>query len=183
MKIADNVTQLIGNTPLVRLNRIPGDAGAKIVCKLEYFNPLSSVKDRIGVAMIEAAERDGRLKEGISVLEPTSGNTGIALAFACAAKGYKCTLIMPETMSQERRSLLRALGAELVLTSGPGVNAAAIQKAEEYVGCGSESSLFLNSSTIRPTLKYTAKLQRKRYGAIRTANAITWWRELEPAAP
>ena len=131
MKIADNVTQLIGNTPLVRLNRIPGDAAAKIVCKLEYFNPLSSVKDRIGVAMIEAAELDGRLKEGITVLEPTSGNTGIALAFACAAKGYKCTLIMPETMSQERRSMLRALGAELVLTSGPGGMPAAIQKAEE----------------------------------------------------
>ena len=131
MKIADDVTQLIGNTPLVRLNRIPGSAAASIVCKLEYFNPLSSVKDRIGVAMIEAAERDGRLKEGVTVLEPTSGNTGIALAFACAAKGYRCTLIMPETMSQERRSLLRALGAELVLTPGPGGMPSAIQKAEE----------------------------------------------------
>jgi len=134
MKIADDVTQLIGNTPLVRLNRIPAAtaaAGATIVCKLEYFNPLSSVKDRIGVAMIEAGERDGLLKEGVTVLEPTSGNTGIALAFACAAKGYKCTLIMPETMSQERRSLLRALGADLVLTPGPTGMPGAIQKAEE----------------------------------------------------
>src|SRR3984957_4044603 len=119
MKIADNVTQLIGNTPLVRLNRIPGNAGAMVVCKLEYFNPLSSVKDRIGVAMIDAAEREGLLTARITVLDPTSGNTGIALAFACAAKGYHCTLIMPETISQERRALLRELGAELVLTPGP----------------------------------------------------------------
>lgn len=131
MRIANNVTELIGNTPLVRLNRISEGARAQIVCKLEYFNPLSSVKDRIGVAMIEAAEREGQLGPDVIVLESTSGNTGIALAFTCAAKGYRCMLVMPETMSQERRALLRALGAELVLTPGPEGMQGSIQKAEE----------------------------------------------------
>ena len=131
MRIADNITELVGNTPLVRLNRMAAGLGAEIAVKLEYFNPLSSVKDRIGVAMTEAAERDGKLTPDITVLEPTSGNTGIALAFVCAAKGYKCKLLMPETMSQERRALLRALGAELILTPGPEGMPGAIRMVEE----------------------------------------------------
>jgi len=131
MRIANNVTELIGNTPLVKLNRVSAGVKATIVCKLEYFNPLSSVKDRIAVAMLEAAEQSGALKPGMVVLEPTSGNTGIGLAFACAAKGYACRLLMPETMSQERRVMLRALGADLILTSGSEGMLGAIRRTEE----------------------------------------------------
>ncbi|MEI6840949.1 MAG: cysteine synthase A [Methanomicrobiales archaeon] len=119
-KIYDNVTATIGNTPLVRLNRVTRDSGATVVAKLESFNPLSSVKDRIGVAMIDDAERKGLIKKDTIILEATSGNTGIALAFVCAARGYKFTLVMPETFSVERRRLAKAFGAEIVLTPGPG---------------------------------------------------------------
>ncbi|MCL4559759.1 MAG: cysteine synthase A [Chloroflexi bacterium] len=133
MKIANNITELVGNTPLVRLNRVSSDISAEIVVKLESFNPAHSVKDRIGVAMIDAAEKAGRITPQTVIVEPTSGNTGIALAMVCAARGYKCVLTMPETFSKERRMLLRAYGAELVLTPGSEGMAGAIRRAEEMV--------------------------------------------------
>jgi cysteine synthase A len=133
MNIANDITKLIGNTPLVKLNRIGGELESFLVAKLESFNPLSSIKDRIGVSMIDEAEKQGLIKENTMIIEPTSGNTGIALAFVCAARGYRLILTMPETFSVERRQLLSIFGAEVVLTPGAEGMTGAVRKAEELV--------------------------------------------------
>ena len=137
MQIAENITELVGNTPLVRINRLSKDAYAQVVAKLEFCNPAGSVKDRIGLSMIEAAEEAGLISADTVLLEPTSGNTGIALAFVAAAKGYRCALVMPDTMSVERRMLLKAYGAELILTPGSEGMKGAIRKAEEMAAADS----------------------------------------------
>ena len=139
MNIANNVTELVGNTPLVKLNRVTEGAEANVLAKLEFFNPGSSVKDRIAVAMIDAAEKSGKINKNTTIVEPTSGNTGIGLAMVCAARGYKLIITMPETMSRERRMLMRAYGAELVLTPGPEGMGGAIAKAKELAEANPDS--------------------------------------------
>jgi len=148
MKIANDVTQLIGNTPLVRLHRITKECTAEVVAKLEFYNPAHSVKDRVGAAMIVAAEQSGLIKSDTIIVEPTSGNTGIALAMVCASRGYKCVLTMPDTMSKERRMLLRAYGAEIILTPGSEGMGGAIKKAEELAA--SDPRYFLPQQFTNP---------------------------------
>ena len=139
MNIANNITELVGNTPLVKLNCVTDGAEANVLAKLEFFNPGSSVKDRIAVAMIDAAEKVGKINKNTTIVEPTSGNTGIGLAMVCAARGYKLIITMPETMSRERRMLMRAYGAELVLTPGPEGMGGAIAKAKELAEANPDS--------------------------------------------
>ena len=159
-RIAESITHLVGGTPLVRLNKIGVDLHAQIVVKLENFNPCSSVKDRIGLSMIEDAERKGSITKDTVLLEPTSGNTGIALAFVCAAKGYKLKLIMPDTMSIERRKLLKIFGAELILTPGAEGMPGAVRKAEELAASDSRYLIlqqFKNSANPEIHRKTTAE--------------------------
>ena len=167
MRIAEDVTQLIGNTPLVKIRRIAAGAPAQLVAKLEFYNPAHSVKDRIGLSMIDAAEKAGQIKPDTIILEPTSGNTGIALAMVCAARGYKCTLIMPDTMSKERRMLLRAYGAQLILTPGSEGMPGALRRPRTWPqptrGTSSRSS-----SKTRPTRRSIAGRPPKSSGGIRT---------------
>ena len=141
MRIANNVAELVGNTPLVKLNRLAPANGATVALKLEFFNPAHSVKDRIAVAMLDAAEAAGKIKPATIILEPTSGNTGIGLAMVCAARGYKCAFVMPETMSRERKLLLKAYGADLILTPGPEGMPGALKKADELAA--SDSRYFI----------------------------------------
>ncbi len=132
-KVYNNIIETVGNTPLIKINKLADKSGGTVFVKAEFFNPLSSVKDRIGIAMIEAAEKQGQIKKNTIIVEPTSGNTGIALAFVCAQRGYKLILTMPETMSKERIALLKMLGAEVVLTEGAKGMSGAIAKAEEIL--------------------------------------------------
>ena len=183
-RVYDSITDTIGATPLVRLSRFAAHKGAKadILGKCEFFNPLASVKDRIGLAMIEAAEADGRIKPGATLVEPTSGNTGIALAFVCAAKGYRLILTMPESMSIERRKMLRLLGAELDLTpKEKGMNGA-VERAQALTDSIPGRSC-CNSSRTRPTRRSTAAPRRRKSGPTPTARLTPWWPASAPAAP
>ena len=184
-RIYGSITETIGNTPLVRLNRITKERGieAEILLKLEFFNPIASVKDRIGVNMIDALEASGKLKPGGTLVEPTSGNTGIALAFVAAARGYRLILVMPETMSLERRKMLAFLGAELALTPGPQGMKGAIAKAEELLAEIPGADRCPSNSRTRPTPRSTARPRRRRSGTTRRASSTPSWPASAPAAP
>lgn len=167
MKVYNDITQTIGRTPLIKINKMTQGLEAEIYLKLEFFNPLGSVKDRIGKNMIEVAEQQGKLKKGMSIIEPTSGNTGIALAFICAAKGYDLTLVMPETMSQERRTLLLLLGAKIVLTPGPNGMKGAIAKTLEI-------------SSKMQNVFYPSQFLNENNPAIhRTTTAVEIWNDMD----
>lgn len=157
MNIHDSMISLVGNTPLVKLNKVTKDCVAQVIAKLEFFNPCSSVKDRIGVSMIEEAEKRGTLKAGATVVEPTSGNTGIGLAFVCAVKGYKLILTMPESMSQERKDLLKGFGAELVLTPAAQGMTGAVNKAKEIASADPKAFLPLQFANTDNPLAHREK--------------------------
>ena len=181
-RIYNNIVETVGHTPLVKLNRVTAGLPATLLLKCEFFNPLGSVKDRIGMSMIEDAEKRGILKKDTVIIEPTSGNTGIALAFVAAAKGYKIILTMPETMSIERRTLLAMLGAKLVLTPGTEGMKGAIAKAEQ-LGRETPAPGSPSSSRIQPTPKSTGKPRPRKSGRTPTARWIFSSRPSAPAAP
>ncbi len=181
-RIYENLADTFGNTPLVKLPRLTKDLAATVLVKMESFNPAGSVKDRIGVAMIEAAERDGRLLPGMTILEPTSGNTGIALAFVAAAKGYPLILVMPDTMTIERRNLLKAYGAQVVLTPGAEGMPGAIRTRERDSRRRARTSISCRSSSrIRRIPRSTAARRPKKFGAIPTAPSTSSSPRSEPA--
>ena len=184
-RIYGSITETIGDTPIVRLDRLARDSGvsANILAKLEFFNPISSVKDRIGVNMIDALEAAGAIKEGGTLIEPTSGNTGIALAFVAAARGYKLILVMPESMSVERRKMLALLGAQLELTPAPLGMKGAIARAEELKASIPGSRHSRSSSAIPPIPTSTAAPRRRRSGTTRMARSTISSRASAPAEP
>ena len=174
-RIYNNIVETVGRTPLVKLNKVTAGLPATVLLKCEFFNPLSSVKDRIGMAMIEDAEKRGVLKKDTVIIEPTSGNTGIALAFVAAAKGYKIILTMPETMSLERRTLLAMLGAKLVLTPGTEGMKGAIAKAEQLAK-ETPNSWIPQQFDNPPMWKFIVRRRPRKYGTTRTARWISLWR-------